>query len=153
VWTIAIACSVVLHFGLLTLLAALLRARGFAVPLLFDAPWRARTLGEFWSRRWNHGFAEMSAALVSRPLTPRLGADGAVFAAFVWSGILHELALSWPVRAGYGLPTLYFMLQGGAVLWQRTRPSRGFVAAALVLPLPLLFHPWFLAGVLGPWLR
>src|SRR4030095_3933231 len=36
------------HFGFLTLWTAVLRARGLPVPVLFDAPFRARTLAEFW---------------------------------------------------------------------------------------------------------
>jgi hypothetical protein len=149
---LVVGLSVVLHFGLLTLLAAEMRGRGFAVPLLFDAPWRARTAAEFWSRRWNHGFAEMTSLLVQRPFRKRLGAERARLLSFLWSGVLHEIALSWPVRAGWGLPTCYFVLQGLVVHWQGQRPSRLVTFAALLLPAPLLFHPWFLRGVLGPWL-
>jgi hypothetical protein len=53
--------SLVVHFGVFHLLAALWRARGYACHALFVAPWRARTLGEFWTRRWNVGFAETTA--------------------------------------------------------------------------------------------
>lgn len=144
-----VACSVVLHFGVFALLAALLRTRGFAVPLLFDAPWRAATAAEFWRERWNRGFAEMTALAVQRPLARRWGSDRALLASFAWSGLLHEVALSLPVRAGFGLPTLYFVLQGLFVRWQGERRSRAATLAAIVLPLPLVFHPWFLAGVLG----
>ncbi|MGC3970465.1 MAG: MBOAT family protein [Pirellulales bacterium] len=144
-----VGCSMAFHFGVLTLLAAWFRARAFAVPLLFDAPWRAATAAEFWGRRWNRGFTEMTALVVQRPLAPRLGGRGALLASFVWSGLLHDVALSLPVRAGFGLPTLYFVLQGLFVRWQGERRSRVATLAAVVVPAPLLFHPWFLAGVLG----
>jgi alginate O-acetyltransferase complex protein AlgI len=116
---------------------------------LFDAPWRASTAAGFWRDRWNRGFAEMTAIAVQRPLARRFGDRRALLASFAWSGVLHEVALSLPVRAGFGLPTLYFVVQGLFVLWQGERRSRAATLAAIVLPLPLVFHPWFLAGVLG----
>ena len=82
--------------------------------------------------------------------------------AFLWSGLLHELAISVPVRAGFGLALSYFALHGVLVLveqrLERTRwaVSRwGWLAHVwtlgwLVLPLPVLFHPWFLRGVVWP---
>ncbi len=144
-----VAFSMVVHFGLFALLAAWLRLRGFAVPLLFDAPWRSATAAEFWRDRWNHGFTEMTALVVHRPLARRWGRPRGLLASFVFSGVLHDVALSLPVRGGWGLPTLYFVLQGLVVLWQGERRSRVVTFAAVVLPAPLLFHPWFLAGVLG----
>lgn len=147
---VMIALSVAVHFGLFTLLAAAWRAIGFRVPLLFDAPWRARTAAEFWSRRWNHAFTEMTALAVQRPLAQRIGSDRALLVSFLISGLLHEVVLSWPVDAGFGLPTLYFVLQGVGVVWQRQRQSRILTLTLVVLPLPLLFHPWFVAGVATP---
>jgi len=52
-----VGISLVLHFGLFTLSTAAFRTAGCRCRLLFDAPLRARTLDEFWSRRWNTGFA------------------------------------------------------------------------------------------------
>jgi len=70
------------------------------------------------------------------------------------------MALSVPVRAGLGLPLLYFLLQGGLVLVERALAARGrplggatgraWTVFWLVLPLPLLFHRPFLAGVAWP---
>jgi hypothetical protein len=148
VWMLAL--SFVVHFGVFTLFAALLRAIGFKVPLLFDAPWRAATAAEFWALRWNHGFTEMTALVVQRPLAPRLGRDRALLVSFLVSGLLHEVVLSLPVRAGFGLPTLYFVIQGAFVLWQRDRRGRLATILAVVVPVPLLFHPWFVHGVAVP---
>jgi alginate O-acetyltransferase complex protein AlgI len=154
--------SLVLHFGVFNLLAGAWRLAGVDVRPLFRTPLEARTLGEFWSRRWNLAFVEMTALAVYRPLAGRLGRGAATIVAFLFSGLLHELAISVPVRAGYGLPMLYFVLHSGLVLIERRlehdgRPierlgglSHVRTLGWLVLPLPLLFHPYFLQGVVWP---
>lgn len=156
VWAVlllALGLSLLVHFGVFTLLTAAFTSRGYAVRVPFDAPLRARSPAEFWARRWNRGFAEMTSLAVHRPLRARLGARGAYLAAFVVSGLLHEVAISLPVRAGYGLPTLYFALQGLLAWHAGARLPRLVGLLLIVLPLPLVFHPWFVAGVLTPLLR
>jgi len=148
-----VGLSMIVHFGLLAVLTALYRAGGVPVPLLFDAPWRARTPNEFWARRWNRGFTEMTTLAVHRPVEQRFGRRTALLASFVVSGLLHEVAISLPVRAGFGLPTCYFVLQGMAVVWHGNRRNRWFLFAVLALPLPLLVHPWFVDGVVVPFLE
>jgi alginate O-acetyltransferase complex protein AlgI len=71
---------------------------------------------------------------------------------FAFSAVLHEAALSLPVQAGYGLPTAYFCLHGVLVLVERRLGirSRAWTAACVVLPVPLVFHPWFLRGAVWP---
>jgi alginate O-acetyltransferase complex protein AlgI len=54
----------------------------------------------------------MTAMAVHRPLQRRLGRGPALLGSFLVSGLLHEVAISLPVRAGWGLPKLYFLLQG-----------------------------------------
>jgi hypothetical protein len=152
--------SLMLHFGLCHLLAGAWRLAGVAAEPLFRAPLRAQSLGEFWARRWNLGFSEMTTLAVYRPLGARLGRTPALAVSFALSGLLHELSISVPVRAGFGLPLLYFMLHGALVLVERTLAKRGhplvgwvgrvWTIAWLVLPLPLLFHRPFLAGVVWP---
>ncbi len=154
--------SLGLHFGLFNLLAGAWRLAGVDARPLFRAPLKARRLAEFWGRRWNLAFAEMTALAVYRPLAGRFGKGAATFLAFLFSGLLHELAISVPVRAGYGLPLLYFALHGALVLVERRleqakRPVErwGWLAHVwtlgwLALPLPLLFHPPFLQGVVWP---
>ena len=78
------------------------------------------------------------------------------------SGLLHELAISVPVRAGYGLPLGYFALHGVLLmvegrLARSGRPidgrpwiGRAWTLAWLLVPVPILFHRPFLAGVVWP---
>jgi alginate O-acetyltransferase complex protein AlgI len=147
-----VAFSLMLHFGILNLLAGVWRAVGYDCRPVWFAPLRSRNLTEFWGNRWNRAFSELAALAISRPLSPVVGKPAAVFAGFLFSGIVHELAISVPVHAGYGLPTLYFTLHGGLALIERHWRIGGRLWAALwlILPLPLLFHPWFLAATVWP---
>src|SRR5262249_59795281 len=108
--------SLTVHFGLCNGLAGAWRSRGIACDALFRAPLRSQSLSEFWGRRWNLAFSEMTAIAVYRPLSPRTGRAPALLASFALSGLLHEMAISLPVHAGVGLPFLYFALQGTLVL-------------------------------------
>jgi hypothetical protein len=81
-------------------------------------------------------------------------------AGFALSGLLHQMAISVPVRAGFGLPLCYFLLHGVLVLVERTLSRRGHALSGwarrawtifwVVVPLPILFHRPFLAGVIWP---
>jgi alginate O-acetyltransferase complex protein AlgI len=154
--------SLMLHFGIFNVLAGLWRRAGVDARPLFRAPLAARSLNDFWSRRWNLAFSEMTALAVYRPLSARLGRRAALVSAFLASGLLHELAISVPPLAGFGLPLLYFLLHGVLVLTERAlenagRPVSGWgrwahvwVLAWLLLPLPILFHRPFLRGVVWP---
>jgi len=152
--------SLILHFGIFNLAAGGWRHLGVNAYQLFRAPLKSRSLTEFWGRRWNLAFTEMTALAVYRPLAVRYGPRHALLASFVCSGVLHELAISVPVQAGYGLPLLYFALHGGLMLIERAlaasgRPlegwhGRAWTLAWLVAPLPILFHLPFLQGVVWP---
>ena len=154
--------SLFMHFGGFNILAGCWRAVGAEVRPLFRAPLRSKNLVEFWGKRWNLAFSEMTAVAIFRPLEPLIGRPGATFAAFLFSGFVHELGISVPVQAGYGLPTLYFLLHGLAMWIERRleragRPihrkvwfGRVWTAVWIVLPLPLLFHRPFLEGCVWP---
>jgi alginate O-acetyltransferase complex protein AlgI len=154
--------SLVVHFGLFNLIAGFWRQAGFDCRALFRAPFASKSLAEFWARRWNLGFTEMTSLAVFRPLRSRLGDRGAAFVSFLFSGLLHELAISVPVKAGFGLPMLYFLLHAFATTIGRRldraganfaqRPWLGWLWTMtwLLLPLPLLFHPPFLRGCFWP---
>jgi Membrane bound O-acyl transferase family len=146
------ALSLLLHFGLFDVLAGLWRWAGVDAEAPFRAPLRSASLREFWGRRWNLAFSEMTALAVYRPLRARAGSRAALLGAFAVSGLLHEAAISLPVRAGFGGPLLFFALHGALAQIERDRGPLGRPAtlAALLVPLPLLFHLPFLRGVIWP---
>jgi alginate O-acetyltransferase complex protein AlgI len=154
------ACSLILHYGLFALLTAAWRAAGFSAGPLFRNPFAARSLADFWGRRWNLAYVEMCQETILRAAKGK-GTDRIVgptltsFGVFLFSGLLHEVAISLPVNAGYGLPTLYFVLNGGAMLIGRRLREGGMAARAwaafwVIAPLPLVFHPWFVRGIVLP---
>jgi hypothetical protein len=154
-----VGLSLCLHFGLFNLIAGFWRGLGLRSYSLFRSPLESKSLEEFWGRRWNLAFTEMTAWSVFRPLKGIAGIGIATFAAFVVSGLLHELEITVPVSRRYGLPTLYFLLQwSGIVLEQRhlsganspTWLRRTWTAICIVLPLPLVFPPEFVRGICEP---
>lgn len=157
-----VGLSLLLHFGVFKLAAGLWRMAGVDCRPLFRAPLLSRSLGEFWSRRWNLAFSEMTSAAAYRPVRRRLGRPAGLLAAFLLSGLLHEIAISVPVGAGFGGPTAYFAFHGVLTaledrMARRGRPvdraagiGRLWTVTTVVLPLPLLFHRPFLVGVVWP---
>src|SRR5262249_18377128 len=148
-----------IHFGYAEILTCVLRLEGWNVQPLFREPLKSKSLREFWSGRWNLAFVEMNRVLFLAPLNRRLGARAGLFALFVVSGLLHELAISYPVVSGWGTPLLYFVLQGTAYVSEakvmRTVPLNGaarrlWALAAILLPLPLLFTEPFRDGLVVP---
>jgi alginate O-acetyltransferase complex protein AlgI len=152
--------SLLVHYGLFTFSASFWRWVGFDCGPLFRNPFLAQSLGEFWGQRWNLAFSEMTALAVYRPMKNRWGPILALFLAFLLSGIFHEAAISLPVLAGFGSPLAYFLLHFGLVAAERAMAKRGIVVKEtlgklwvcfwLVAPLPILFHPPFLKGVIWP---
>ena len=140
------------HLGLCDVLAGYWRGRGVPVERLFVNPAASRSLGEFWGRRWNLAFRGVVHEWVFRPVARRRGAAAGILATFACSGLLHDLLLSVPVGAGFGLPTAYFLLQGLLVLAERRFGLAGrlWTWFWLLAPVPLLFHPAFVAGILSP---
>src|SRR5437762_242333 len=86
--------SFILHFGIFNLVAGAWRLAGVDVYALFRAPLLSKSLAEFWGRRWNLAFSEMTAIGVYRPLARLTGKPPALVVAFLFSGLLHELAFS-----------------------------------------------------------
>ena len=153
----------VLHFGLFHLLSLGWRRNGVDAPPIMDGALHSKSLAQFWGRRWNRAFRDVAYAHVFRPLVPRVGATGASLAVFAVSGVVHELMISVPAGAGWGLPTLYFLIQGAGTLFERTRAARRlglgrgvtgwlFCAAVTVAPVGLLFHQPFIERVVLPML-
>jgi len=141
-----------LHFGAFHLLASFWQWRGRQAAPLVDRPLTSRTLAEFWGRRWNTAFHRLAESIIFRPVARRHGAVLAMLAVFVASGLVHDLVISFPARGGWGLPTLYFMIQGTAVHVERRWKvkSRLWVWGVTGLPLPLCFPPVFCERVILP---
>lgn len=139
-WVLAmfVPMSIAFHFGVLRLMKAALRLAGYPVRTLFPNVLKAQGVGDFWSRRWNVGYSQMMQRLVGRPVAQLVGESAGMMAVFIGSGILHELAITLPVRAGYGMPTLYFTLHGLLTLLERkTGRQTGKLPALLLVALPI----------------
>jgi len=147
-----VGIGLLVHFGLCDVLAGFWRARGVPVERLFVNPAASRSLGEFWGRRWNLAFHAVAREFVFKPIARRWGAVAATLGTFFFSGLLHELLLSVPVGAGYGLPTGYFLLHGLLVLAERRWAIQGRAWALfwVLAPAPMLFHPWFVKAIILP---
>jgi alginate O-acetyltransferase complex protein AlgI len=163
-WMGMIGIVLGLHFGLFRLCSILCRHFGVKADPIMNAPLRATSLLEFWSTRWNTAFSIAARRLVLIPLSRRIGLRWAGFMVFLMSSVLHEIVISLPVKAGYGLPTLYFVLQGAGVALQRSRVGRKWrlgegiqgwlcVIFFVVGPLYWLFHPAFAQRVIVPFLK
>ncbi len=162
-WIGMLGLVLVLHFGAFHLISLFWRATGVDAQPIMQAPASATSLGEFWGKRWNLGFRQLTYGLVFRPVRERFGVAAATLGAFLASGIIHDFVISFPARGGYGLPTAYFLLQGIGVLVERSAPGqrlgisrgiRGWLFVALWAGLPAfgLFHPIFLRRVILPFL-
>jgi hypothetical protein len=163
-WLGMIGVVLTLHFGVFHVLSCAWRGRGVDARPLMNSPLRASSLGEFWGRRWNTAFRDLTHRFLFRPLMPWLGARGAIGAGFLFSGVVHDLVISVPARGGFGGPTLFFCIQAAGMLVERTAPAqrlglgrgrRGwlFAMAVLAIPVPALFHPPFVRQVIVPFMR
>lgn len=159
-WIGMIGSVLFLHFGLFHLIAMAWRANGIGVVPVMDRPIHAASVADLWSR-WNLAFRDFAWRLVFRPSMKRAGFTGATLAVFFASGLIHELLISFPAQAGYGLPTLYFMIQGVAVLFEKSAVGkrvpplyRRLMTYIIVLgPIGLVFHPAFVLNVYVPFLK
>lgn len=162
-WAGMVGIILVLHFGTFHILSLVWRAAGVDARPIMQGPLSATSLSDFWGRRWNLGFRQLTHRLVFTPARTRLGAPAAVLLAFFASGVIHDLVISLPAGGGYGLPTGYFVLQGLGVLLERSPPGarfglsngvRGWLFAVVLAGAPafFLFHPLFIHRVMLPFL-
>jgi alginate O-acetyltransferase complex protein AlgI len=148
----------VLHFGSFHLLSLAWRQAGVAATPLMQNPLMATSLADFWGARWNTAFNELAFRFTFRPLRRWTNPTVATLLVFGLSGLIHELVISLPAHGGYGLPTLYFMIQGLGVVAERTRgraaraPMRAWFFTLLVTagPVCLFFYPPFIHNVILP---
>jgi membrane bound O-acyltransferase family protein len=162
-WLGMVGIIFVLHFGTFHILSLLWRSAGVDARPIMQSPLSAASLSDFWGRRWNLGFRQLTHRLIFQPVRIRSGVLSATLLSFFASGVVHDLVISLPAGGGYGLPTCYFVLQGLGVLFERSLPgkrlglssgARGrlFAVFSAGAPAFLLFHPWFVRGVILPFL-
>jgi hypothetical protein len=152
-----------LHFGFFHLLSCGWRACRVDARPLMNWPLATDSVSDFWGRRWNLAFRDLTHRFLFRPITRRFGPTWGILAGFFASGLVHDAVISLPAGGGYGGPTLFFLLQGCALLAERTpigkrtglgRGYRGwiFTVFTLAAPLCLLLHPPFVDRVIVPFL-
>lgn len=152
------------HLGLFHIASLGWRCAGVEARTIMRWPILATSISDFWGRRWNRAFRDLMFDWIFRPTTRLFGPAGATLVAFFVSGIVHELLITVPPRAGYGGPTAYFFLQAIGMLIERGRLGRrlgigggigGRIFCLLVVfaPIGLLFPAAFISECIVPTLR
>ena len=160
-WVGLLALILLLHFGSFELIALAWQSVGVNAQAIMQQPLSSHSLSEFWGKRWNLGFRQLSHEFIFQPLHRVIGAQWAMLVVFLVSGFIHESVISLPAHGGYGLPTAYFVLQGVGVLVERSRIGRllhlqrgfsgwAFMAVVTAGPAFCLFHPPFVLRVAIP---
>jgi len=163
-WIGMIGIVMILHFGAFHLLSCWWRSHGVQARPLMNRPLASTSLSEFWGRRWNTAFRDLTYRFLFRPCASWFGPRWGILAGFLTSGAIHDLVISVPARGGYGGPTVFFAIQGAAMMLERSAlgrriglgsgwPGRSFAIAVLVAPVGLLFHRPFVAGIIVPFMR
>lgn len=166
-WCVWVLGVIAVFFGFTRLLAGFWNRLGRPVRPVFDRPVYARSLADWWGRRWNLAVHDTLVIAIWQPLRGRASGAGALWAAsgavFLISGVLHELLLSYPAGGGWGGPSAYFAIQAGGMVAERRPWLRRILRAApwrrtawtlgmTLVPGPLLFHPPLLRALVQPWL-
>ncbi len=163
-WIGMLGIIFLLHFGSFHLLALAWRSYGVAAEPIMRAPVASTSLSAFWSERWNRGFNQLAHDLIFRNTFRLIGVAWAMLLVFLASGLIHDLVISIPAGAGFGLPTGYFLLQGVGVLIERSKLGRrvglsnGVEGWLLMFfftagPAYWLFHEPFIGSVITPFLK
>ena len=126
------------------------RLAGVEVSAMQRAPILARSIGEFWSERWNRPVSTWLNRYVFRPVTRRHGHVLAMLSTFAISAALHAwlffVAVGWRAAAMAGS---FFLLQGVLVLLEhglciQAWPSvarRAWTVGLLLFSSPLFVLP------------
>ena len=163
-WVGMVGIVMMLHFGLFHLLSCAWRSVGVEAKPLMQWPIVATSLSDFWGKRWNTAFRDLTHRFLFRPLLKRFGGAGSVLMGFFFSGVVHDLVISVPAQGGYGGPTIFFLIQGFGLLIERgklgkrlglARGWRGWLFAFILLiaPVVLLFHRPFVVNVVVPFME
>jgi len=122
---------------------------GQLLPAIHNRPWRARSVADFWGKRWNLWFSEWFRYAIFQPLRSR--PVFALLLAFAISGLLHEWVINLPLyfvtgRALFGTMMIYFVVQAAGILWEHhflkrhPRLTVAFVWLVVFVPSPLVLN-------------
>jgi hypothetical protein len=136
--------------GTARLLEAVTSAIGVDIGPLHDAPILARTVGEFWSRRWNRAIQAWLNEFAFRPVAKKHGVVMGVLAAFVASAVLHFVPLcvayDWKWASAMGA---FFLIHGvvvvieaklGVARWPRAL-GHAWTLGVFAITAPLFIEP------------
>jgi len=160
-WMAMVGVVFALHFGSFHLLSCFWRSRGIQAVPLMDRPMLASSVSDFWGKRWNVAFRDLTHRMVFLPVLKRHGRTAALMTGFLFSGVIHELAITVPAGGGYGGPMVFFILQGCAALFERSKTGKRFglgkglrgllfTQGLLLLTVALLFPPPFVLRIINP---
>ncbi|MFN0197291.1 MAG: MBOAT family protein [Planctomycetaceae bacterium] len=163
-WVGMIGLVMILHFGIFHLLSCTWRSIHVDAKPLMNWPILSESVSEFWGRRWNTAFRDLTHRFLFRPLTAKIGPKAGLAVGFLFSGLIHDAVISFPAHGGYGGPTLFFTIQGIAMFIERSRLGRRiglgrgrrghlFTAIVLIAPVCLLFHRPFVLTIIVPFLK
>ena len=136
--------------GMARVAQTLVAAFGVEAGPFHDAPILARTVGEFWARRWNRAVHRWLSEWVFRPAARRVGVAGGVLAAFGASALLHAIPIWIALDLEHGLwMGSFFVLHGGIVVaesrlqvarWPRWA-GHAWTLGVFAATLPLFVNP------------
>lgn len=163
-WVGMIGLVMLLHFGAIHLVSCAWRYLGVNARPIMNRPLASTSLSEFWGKRWNTAFRDLTYRFLFRPLTAWWGPRTGILVGFAISGLIHDAVISVSAQGGYGGPTVYFLVQGGGLMLERSRLGRNlglmsswqgrlFAAAILITPVMLLFHRPFVVNVILPFMH
>jgi hypothetical protein len=163
-WIGMIGLVLILHFGIFHLLSCSWRSIGVQARPLMNRPLASASLSEFWGRRWNTAFRDLTHRFLFRPCASLFGPRWGILIGFLFSGVIHDLVISVPAQGGYGGPTVFFAVQGAGMVIERSAfghrvglgsgwSGRLFAAVVLLAPVGLLFHRPFVVGIMVPFMR
>jgi hypothetical protein len=110
------ASLVLLLEGSFRAVAGALRAAGLHAEDVFRDPWRMEDLRSFWGRRWNRVVGRTLGLEVFAPTRRAAGSAAGVLAAFLASGLLHEVSLHVPTGRSLFSYLAFFGVHAVAIL-------------------------------------
>ena len=134
---------------LVALVTLILLPSGLLFPALHRRPWAARSIADFWGRRWNLWFSDWFRYAIFARLHRR--PKFALFLVFLVSGLMHEWVVNVPLyyltgRILFGSMMIYFFLQAVGIFVERCfskshpRLMVVFVWLVVFVPSPLVLN-------------